>query len=196
MLCSSPQQRAQALGDACATRPPSPPARDVMKPQEKLPGMIPLYFFAPPDQERGLLADGGSRSAVLYRRFAARMRTRYEMWLLRSVQKYVQKYRCCGLGLGFSVSQSHFSQSCFSASPLQSSRGKISAPSASVHEFPERFHSGGDDPHRCLQELRCAPGHPSPSVPPPHVPSLPRRAQQPPDDRRITTGRLQELYLE
>ena len=56
--------------------------------------------------------------------------------------------------MAFSLSQLHFSQCCFSASSLQSSRGKISPPSASVHEFPGRFHRPRDDPHQLLHELR------------------------------------------
>lgn len=76
---------------------------------------------------------------MLYRHFAARMRAWYEMWS-SVVCKNRYEYRRSGFQSGFSLSQSQFLQSCVSASPLQSSQGEISAPSASVHEFPGRFH--------------------------------------------------------
>lgn len=61
LLCSSPQQPAQALSDACATRLPLLPAWDVAKIAGEASRNYPSLFFVLHDQQRGFLAHGGSR---------------------------------------------------------------------------------------------------------------------------------------
>ena len=69
----TPQQAAQALGDACARSARRKTAGEAARSD---PGL----FCVPCDQHGGVLAHGGSRGAVLYRHFAAQMRTQYETW--------------------------------------------------------------------------------------------------------------------
>ena len=95
LLCSSPQQPAQALGDAHAARLPSLPAQGVTKLQGKRPGMISVYFLSPVISREGSQHTVGAGACSCCRHFAAQRRGWYEMWFSRAC-KNTYKYRRSG----------------------------------------------------------------------------------------------------